>query len=50
MHDDDDDADTDTHIRQSSGAVHSEAGLTLAIFWSYKDNQHKAQISSTLYY
>ena len=27
--------------------VHSEASLTLEIFGGHKDNQHKAQISST---
>ena len=34
MHDDDDDdaADTNTQIRQSSGAVHSRVSLTLDIF------------------
>ena len=28
--------------------MHGEANLTLEIFWRHQDNQHKAQISSTL--
>ena len=41
-----DDANTQIVTGQRS-RVHSEASLTLEIFGDRKDNQHKAQISST---
>ena len=42
------DGDANTQIETDHRSrVHSEASLTLGIFGDKKDNQHKAQISST---